>query len=97
MTGAGAPAALERLALALGGGFSTTLVQGGGRRACLAVVDRQSAATAEVHADDRGRYWWPWAEPVAVTDDPLAAAYRVTASLRGAGAQQAGPGMAGTA
>jgi hypothetical protein len=97
VTGAGAPAALERLALALGGAFSTTLVHGGGRQACLAVVDRQTSATAEVHADDRGRYWWPWAEPVAVTDDPLTAAYRVAASLRGTGAAHAGPGTAGTA
>jgi hypothetical protein len=97
VTGTGAPAALERLALALGGEFSTTLVQGGGRRACLTVADRQTAATAEVHADDHGRYWWPWAEPAAFTDDPLTAAYRVTASLRGTSTAQAGPGTAGTA
>ncbi|HEV2451958.1 MAG TPA: hypothetical protein VGS62_08520 [Streptosporangiaceae bacterium] len=74
-----APAALERLATALGAHFSTTLIQGEERRPRLVVVDRRTRAATEVYADDRGWLWWPWAEPAAVTDDPQAAARRVTA------------------
>jgi hypothetical protein len=80
-----APAALEQLAVALGGQFSTILVCQAGWRPCLAVVDRLSRATTEVCADEGGRFWWPWAEPAAVTDDPLTAACRVTAALRPGG------------
>jgi hypothetical protein len=36
-----------------------------------------------VYADDGGWFWWPWAERIAATDDPLAAAWQVTAALRG--------------
>jgi hypothetical protein len=49
------------------------------------VVDRRSRATTEVCADEGGRFWGPWAEPAAVTDDPLTAACRVTAVLRPSG------------
>jgi hypothetical protein len=74
-------AALERLAIALGPQFITVFVHQAGHRPCLAVVDRETRAAAEVYADDNGRLWWPWAE--RITDDPLAAAHQVTAALRG--------------
>jgi len=79
---ASAPAALDRLAAALGSGFSTTLVRRAGRRPRLTVVDRHTRAATEVCADEQGRYLWPWAEPVAVTDDPQAAACRIIGVLR---------------
>jgi len=85
---ASAPAALERLAVALGPGFSITLVHRAGRRPRLTVVDRHTRAATEVCADERGRYLWPWAAPVAVTDDPVTAARRITSVLRPA----SGPG-----
>ena len=78
-----APAVLEQLATALGARFSTTLIQGDERRPRLVVVDRHTRAATEVYADDHGWLWWPWAEPAAVTNDPLTAARRVTAILRG--------------
>jgi hypothetical protein len=77
-----APAALERLAAALGPGFSTVFVNGTGRP-CLAVADRRTLAAAEVYADEGGWFWWAWAERIAPADDPLAAAHRVTSALRG--------------
>ena len=77
-----APAALERLAVALGPGFSITLVRRAGRRPRLTVVDRHTRAATEVCADEQGRYLWPWAEPVAVTDDPLTAAHQIASLLR---------------
>jgi hypothetical protein len=80
---AAAPAALERLAAVLGAQFSTTLIQRAGHRPRLVVVDRHTQATTEVYADDHGRLWWPWAELVAITDDPHTAAHKVTAVLRG--------------
>jgi hypothetical protein len=75
------PAALEQLATALGPQFSTTLVTEAGHRPRLAVTCRDTRAGHDVLADDSGRYWWPWAEPIA--DDPLAAACQITAALRG--------------
>jgi len=80
---ASVPAALERLATALGPGFSTVLVHQAGRAPRLVVVDRQTQAATEVYADEDGRFGWPWAEPATVTDDPLAAAHHVTTVLRG--------------
>jgi len=77
-----APAALERLAAALGSGFSTILVHRAGRRPHLTVVDRHTQAATEVYADEHGRYLWPWAEPVAITGDPRAAARCITTVLR---------------
>jgi len=79
----GSPAALERLATALGPGFVTTLVTGAGRRPYLSVTCRDTRAAEDVYADDRGWYWWGWAERIAATSDPLAAARWVTAALRG--------------
>jgi hypothetical protein len=77
-----APAALERLADALGAQFSTTLVQRAGRRPHLTVVDRHTQAATEVYADEHGRYLWPWAEPIAITNDPMTAARAITTVLR---------------
>jgi hypothetical protein len=82
VTAPGGPAALERLATALGPGFITTLVTGVGRRAYLSVTCRHTRAGEDVHAEG-GWFWWPWAERIAATSDPLAAAYQVTAALRG--------------
>jgi hypothetical protein len=85
------PAALEHLATALGPGFITTLLTGSGHQARLSVVSRDGCAAQDVYADDSGWFWWPWAERIAVTSDPLTAAYQVTAALRGsvpAGAQR---------
>jgi len=79
---ASAPAALDRLAAALGSGFSTTLVRRAGRRPRLTVVDRHTGAATEVCADEQGRYLWPWAEPGAVTSDPQATARQITRVLR---------------
>ena len=79
---ASAPAALERLAVALGPGFSITLVHRVGRRPRLTVVDRHTRAATEVCADEHGRYLWPWAAPAAVTSDPLTAAQAISRVLR---------------
>lgn len=79
-----AKVALDLLATALGPGFSTTFVRQAGRRPLLAVADRRTGATTEVSADDGGWLWWPWHERIAPAGDPLTAAYRVTAVLRGA-------------
>jgi len=84
MTATGSvPAALESLAAALGPGFSTILIDQAGRAPHLVVVDRQTQAATDVYADQDGRFGWPWAEPAAVTDDPLAAAHHLTSTLRG--------------
>jgi hypothetical protein len=77
-----APGALDRLAAALGPGYSTTLVRRAGRQPRLTVVDRHTRAATEVCADEHGRYVWPWAEPAALTGDPQAAAARITSVLR---------------
>lgn len=77
------PAALERLATALGPGFITTLVTGGDRKPHLSVISRDTRAGEDVYADERGWFWWPWAERIAATSDPLVAACQVTAVLRG--------------
>jgi hypothetical protein len=79
---ASVPDALDALAEALGSGFSTTLVRRAGRRPRLTVVDRHTLAATEVCADEHGRYWWPWAEPAAVTSDPRTAARAITHVLR---------------
>ncbi len=80
-----APAALEYLATALGPGFVTTLVTGTGHPPHLSVISRDTQAGHDVYADESGWYWWPWAERIAATSDPLAAAHQVTAALRGTG------------
>ena len=82
MTAPGGGAALERLATALGPGFITTLVTGEGHRPYLGVTCRDTRAGEDVYADDTGWYWWAWAERIAATSDPLAAAHHITAALR---------------
>jgi hypothetical protein len=79
----GGPAALEHLATALGPAFVTTLVTGPGHRPRLSVTCRDTRAGEDVYADEAGWFWWPWAQRIGATDDPLAAAYHVTAALRG--------------
>jgi hypothetical protein len=79
---ASTPAALEALANALGPSFSTTLVHRADRRSRLTVVDRDTQAATEVSADEHGRYWWPWAEPAAVTSDPFTTARAIIRILR---------------
>jgi SAM-dependent methyltransferase len=79
----GGQAALEHLAAALGPGFITTLVTGAGHQPRLSVVSRDGCAAQDVYADDSGWFWWPWAERIAATTDPLTAAYQVTAALHG--------------
>ena len=79
---AGAPAALDALAEALGPGFSTTVVHRAGRRPRLTVVDRLSRAATEVCADEHGRYLWPWAAPATITSDPRTAVQAITQVLR---------------
>jgi hypothetical protein len=77
------PAALEQLASALGPAFITALTAGTGHRPRLSVTCRDTHAGEDVYADEAGWYWWPWAERIAPASDPLAAAYLVTAALRG--------------
>jgi hypothetical protein len=77
------PAALDRLATALGRQFATTLVNSPGRRPRLSVTCRHTRAAGDIYADDSGWYWWGCAERIATTDDPLTAAHRITAALRG--------------
>jgi hypothetical protein len=73
---------LEHLATALGPGFITTLVAGPGRRPRLSVTCRHTRVGEDVYADNYW-FWWPWAERIAATSDPLAAAHHVSAALRG--------------
>jgi hypothetical protein len=79
---ASTPVALDRLAAALGPGFSTIVVHRAGRRPRLTVVDRHTLAATEVCADDHGRYLWPWAAPATITSDPLTAAQTIARVLR---------------
>jgi len=75
-----APAALERLATALGPRFSTTLVTREARRPCLAVTSRDTAAGDNIYAD-AAAYWWSWVEWIASASDPLAAAGEISRVL----------------
>jgi hypothetical protein len=81
--GAEGPAALDLLAAALGAQFSTTMIRQDGHRPRLVVADRSTGAATEVHADENGQYWWPWAAPATVTDDPQATAHQIIGVLRG--------------
>jgi hypothetical protein len=84
VTAPGGPAALEHLATALGPGFITTLVTGTGHQPRLSVISRATRAEEDVYADDSGDwFWWPWAERIAATSDPQAAAYHITITLDG--------------
>jgi hypothetical protein len=79
--------ALENLATALDPReFAVILVTGTGRPPCLTVANRRTLVAEEIYAGDWA-YWWPWLQPIAPTDDPLAAAYWVTfvlGAVRGA-------------
>jgi hypothetical protein len=55
------PAALDRLATALGPQFITALLTSPGHRPHLAVIHRHTQATSDIYADEDGWYWWPWA------------------------------------
>jgi hypothetical protein len=78
------PAALEQLATALGPGFITALTAGAGSTPRLSVISRATRAGQEVYADEGGAwFWWPWAERIAATSDPLTAARHITAALCG--------------
>jgi len=78
----GAVAALVRLDTALDAReFATTLVIGDGCRPCLTVASRWTTAAEHLFADGE-RFWWAWGQPVCTVEDPLTAAYRVTAMLR---------------
>lgn len=85
------PAALEQLATALGPAFITTLITGPGHPARLNVTSRNTRAGQDVYADDNGWYRWPWAEPIAATDDPQTAAHHITAALHGTAAARQRP------
>jgi hypothetical protein len=70
--------ALESLAAALNPReFAAILVTGAERRPCLTVTNRHTLIAQDIRADGSA-FWWPWAEPIAATSDPLAAAYRIT-------------------
>jgi hypothetical protein len=70
--------ALENLATALDPReFAVILVTGVGRAPCLTVANRHTLVAEDIYAGDR-TYWWPWLQPIAPTDDPLAAAHWVT-------------------
>ena len=75
-------AALEALAAALPGEtYATTLTSGAGRQPRLCVVNRDLPGLAGDIYADRGWYWWPWAERIATTADPVAAAASVAGTL----------------
>jgi hypothetical protein len=80
----GSPRVLEHLADALDRDeFATVMVTTPGRRPCLMVARRATLAAEHIYADDSGWFWWSWAERIAATSDPIAAAYQITAALRG--------------
>lgn len=75
-------AALEELATALDTHeFAMILVTGPEQGPCLTVAHRFTCAAEDIYAD-HSAYWWPWAQPIAATSDPLAAAHQVMAWLR---------------
>jgi hypothetical protein len=83
LTAPGGPAALEQLATALGREFSATLIIRPGHRTRLDVTCRHTKAAGGIYTDDSGWYWWDWNQCIAATNDPLIAAHRVAAALRG--------------
>ena len=76
-------AALERLAAALPSQtYATTLTCGTGRQPTLCIVNRDVPRLAgDVHVED-GWFWWPWAERIGRTADPVTAAAMVAEVLR---------------
>ena len=80
-TEAGPHEALEALAAALDpGDFATTLVTGEGRVPHLNVTSRHAQFGEDIYADSQC-YWWSWAERIADTGDPQAAARKIAAVL----------------
>ena len=75
-------AALEQLAAAIPSKtYATTLTSGAGRQPSLCVVNRDLPGLAgDVYAE-AGWFWWPWAERIATTSDPVAAAASVAGTL----------------
>lgn len=75
--------ALERLAAALNtDDFATTLVTGTGRRPRLTVTSKRAGLDSDVYTGS-GYYWWSWAERIAPTADPHAAAGTISSILGG--------------
>jgi hypothetical protein len=75
-------AALERLAAALPSQtYATMLTCGTGRQPALCIVNRDGPRLAgDVYAED-GWFWWPWAERIGQTGDPVIAAAMVAEVL----------------
>jgi hypothetical protein len=79
-----ATAALENLAAALPGDrYATMLTCGTEREPKLCVVNRDLPSLASDVYAHSGWFWWPWAERIAATSDPQAAARQVSAALHG--------------
>jgi hypothetical protein len=71
-------AALERLDAELPRErYATTLTYGTGHEPRLCVVNRDLPALAGDVYVDRGWFWWPWAERIAVVTGPAEAAAKV--------------------
>lgn len=60
--------------------FATTLVTGDGRVPHLHVTSRHAQFGEDIYADTQ-YYWWSWAERIASTDSPQAAARKIAAVL----------------
>src|SRR5262249_27821216 len=79
---AGSQVALENLATSLDSReFAVILVTGAGHPPCLTVANRRTLVSEGIYAGDWAYWWRRWAQPLAATYDPLAAAHRVTAML----------------
>ena len=75
-------AALESLAAALDPNHHiTALTTSDGYPPRLTVTSRHADLAEDIFAHD-GWFWWSWAERLASTGDPLAAARKVTTVLR---------------
>jgi hypothetical protein len=89
MTGeprSGDEAALEKLAIELGGaGFHCRLVNPAPELPRLEVTNPRARALSERIVAQSGWYWWPWAERLAETTDVAAAAARIARVLRAVG------------
>jgi hypothetical protein len=74
----GPEAALENLAAALDDqDFDVTLNLGEGCPPSLTVRNRHAQLTETIYADGTS-YWWPWAQPIAATGNPQAAATKIS-------------------
>lgn len=76
-----ARAALEHLDAALERDeFATVLVTGIDGVSRLSVICRQTRITEPINVHS-GSYWWPWGEAIGRTDDPAAAAHRISTTV----------------